>query len=140
MSWGDGVPQLRTAFSQQLPRRINQRPHPAAKKKHVRSEKGGALRVNLLPKRSVVACTTQIISGSKRQNIGNLPKLRKTPPPNRSFSNWLPFVKRWQMKSMTAGQVDSRIAGGDAPLDQIAEDAFDRIATVNLRGHPAWID
>ena len=24
------------------------------------------------------------------------------------------------MKSMTAGQVDSRIAGGDAPLDQIA--------------------
>jgi len=44
------------------------------------------------------------------------------------------------MKSMTAGQVDSRIAGGDAPLDQITEDAFDRVATVNLRGHPAWID
>jgi hypothetical protein len=26
------------------------------------------------------------------------------------------------------------IAGGDAPLDQITEVAFDRIATINLRG------
>jgi NAD(P)-dependent dehydrogenase (short-subunit alcohol dehydrogenase family) len=26
------------------------------------------------------------------------------------------------------------IAGGDAPLDEITEAAFDRIATINLRG------
>jgi NAD(P)-dependent dehydrogenase (short-subunit alcohol dehydrogenase family) len=26
------------------------------------------------------------------------------------------------------------IAGGDAPLDEITEDAFDRIAAINLRG------
>ena len=26
------------------------------------------------------------------------------------------------------------IAGGDAPLDEITEPAFDRIATINLRG------
>ena len=26
------------------------------------------------------------------------------------------------------------IAGGDAPLDEITEDAFDRLATINLRG------
>src|SRR6516165_6275524 len=110
MSWGDGVPQLRTAFSQQLPRRINQRPIPRLER-HVRSEKGGVLRVNLLPKRSVVACTTQIISESKRRNIGNLPKPRKTPSLSRSFSNWQPFARRWQMKLMTSGQADSRNNG-----------------------------
>src|ERR1700730_8945173 len=74
-------------------------------------KKGGALRVSLLLKRSVVACTTQIISGSKRRNIGNLPKPQKTPSSSRSFSNWPPFVRRWRMKSTIGGQADSRNNG-----------------------------
>jgi hypothetical protein len=51
---------------------------------------------------------TQIIFESKRPNIGNLPKPPKTPSSSRSFSNWQPFVRRWRMKSTTAGQVDNR--------------------------------
>ena len=35
--------------------------------------------VGLLVKRSVVACTTQIISESKRRNTGNLPKTAEDP-------------------------------------------------------------
>ena len=55
------------ADNEQLPKRINQDTGPLRLSRHVRSKQGGVLRVSLLPKRSVVACTTQIISGSKQR-------------------------------------------------------------------------
>ena len=42
--------------------------------------------------------------------------------------------KRWGRIDILHYNVGVSIAGGDAPLDQITEAAFDRIATVNLRG------
>src|SRR5262249_44204649 len=41
---------------------------------------------------------------------------------------------RWGRVDILHYNVGVSIAGGDAPLDQITEAAFDRIATVNLRG------
>jgi NAD(P)-dependent dehydrogenase (short-subunit alcohol dehydrogenase family) len=41
---------------------------------------------------------------------------------------------RWGRIDILHYNVGVSIAGGDAPLDQITEAAFDRIATVNLRG------
>ena len=42
--------------------------------------------------------------------------------------------RRWGRIDILHYNVGVSIAGGDAPLDQITEAAFDRIATVNLRG------
>ncbi len=42
--------------------------------------------------------------------------------------------ERWGRIDILHYNVGVSIAGGDAPLDKIAEDAFDRIATINLRG------
>src|SRR5262249_5692188 len=42
--------------------------------------------------------------------------------------------RRWGRIDILHYNVGISIAGGDAPLDQITEAAFDRIATVNLRG------
>jgi NAD(P)-dependent dehydrogenase (short-subunit alcohol dehydrogenase family) len=42
--------------------------------------------------------------------------------------------RRWGRIDVLHYNVGVSIAGGDAPLDEITEDAFDRIATVNLRG------
>src|SRR5579883_434425 len=41
---------------------------------------------------------------------------------------------RWGRIDVLHYNVGMSIAGGDAPLDQITEEAFDRISTVNLRG------
>ena len=43
-------------------------------------------------------------------------------------------AKRWGRIDILHYNVGVSIAGGDAPLDVITEAAFDRIATVNLRG------
>ncbi len=42
--------------------------------------------------------------------------------------------RRWGRVDILHYNVGVSIAGGDAPLDQITEAAFDRIATINLRG------
>jgi NAD(P)-dependent dehydrogenase (short-subunit alcohol dehydrogenase family) len=42
--------------------------------------------------------------------------------------------RRWGRVDVLHYNVGVGIAGGDAPLDEITEDAFDRIAAVNLRG------
>jgi NAD(P)-dependent dehydrogenase (short-subunit alcohol dehydrogenase family) len=42
--------------------------------------------------------------------------------------------QRWGRIDILDYNVGISIAGGDAPLDKITEEAFDRIATVNLRG------
>jgi NAD(P)-dependent dehydrogenase (short-subunit alcohol dehydrogenase family) len=42
--------------------------------------------------------------------------------------------KRWGRIDILHYNVGVSIAGGDAPLDQITEAAFDRISTINLRG------
>jgi NAD(P)-dependent dehydrogenase (short-subunit alcohol dehydrogenase family) len=42
--------------------------------------------------------------------------------------------RRWGRIDVLDYNVGVSIAGGDAPLDKITEDAFDRIATINLRG------
>jgi NAD(P)-dependent dehydrogenase (short-subunit alcohol dehydrogenase family) len=42
--------------------------------------------------------------------------------------------RRWRRIDILHYNVGVSIAGGDAPLDQITEVAFDRIATINLRG------
>src|SRR5580658_5405886 len=42
--------------------------------------------------------------------------------------------RRWGRVDVLHYNVGVGIAGGDAPLDGITEDAFDRIAAVNLRG------
>jgi NAD(P)-dependent dehydrogenase (short-subunit alcohol dehydrogenase family) len=42
--------------------------------------------------------------------------------------------RRWGRIDVLHYNVGVSIAGGDAPLDGITEDAFDRIAAVNLRG------
>jgi len=42
--------------------------------------------------------------------------------------------RRWGRIDVLHYNVGVSIAGGDAPLDQITEAAFDRIATINLRG------
>jgi len=42
--------------------------------------------------------------------------------------------ERWGRIDVLHYNVGVSIAGGDAPLDQITEAAFDRIATINLRG------
>jgi NAD(P)-dependent dehydrogenase (short-subunit alcohol dehydrogenase family) len=42
--------------------------------------------------------------------------------------------RRWGRVDVLHYNVGVSIAGGDAPLDEITEDAFDRIATVKLRG------
>jgi NAD(P)-dependent dehydrogenase (short-subunit alcohol dehydrogenase family) len=42
--------------------------------------------------------------------------------------------KRWGRVDVLHYNVGVSIAGGDAPLDEITETAFDRIATINLRG------
>src|SRR5208282_5788501 len=41
---------------------------------------------------------------------------------------------RWGRVDVLHYNVGVSIAGGDAPLDEITEAAFDRIATINLRG------
>jgi NAD(P)-dependent dehydrogenase (short-subunit alcohol dehydrogenase family) len=43
-------------------------------------------------------------------------------------------AKRWGRIDILHYNVGVSIAGGDAPLDAITEAAFDRIATINLRG------
>jgi NAD(P)-dependent dehydrogenase (short-subunit alcohol dehydrogenase family) len=43
-------------------------------------------------------------------------------------------MRRWGRIDVLHYNVGVSIAGGDAPLDEITENAFDRIATVNLRG------
>ena len=42
--------------------------------------------------------------------------------------------RRWGRVDVLHYNVGVSIAGGDAPLDEITEAAFDRIATINLRG------
>jgi NAD(P)-dependent dehydrogenase (short-subunit alcohol dehydrogenase family) len=42
--------------------------------------------------------------------------------------------RRWGQIDVLHYNVGVSIAAGDAPLDQITEAAFDRIATINLRG------
>lgn len=42
--------------------------------------------------------------------------------------------RRWGRVDILHYNVGVSIAGGDAPLDEITETAFDRIATINLRG------
>jgi NAD(P)-dependent dehydrogenase (short-subunit alcohol dehydrogenase family) len=42
--------------------------------------------------------------------------------------------QRWGRIDILHYNVGVSIAGGDAPLDRITEDAFDRIAAINLRG------
>jgi NAD(P)-dependent dehydrogenase (short-subunit alcohol dehydrogenase family) len=42
--------------------------------------------------------------------------------------------RRWRRVDILHYNVGVSIAGGDAPLDQITEAAFDHIATINLRG------
>jgi NAD(P)-dependent dehydrogenase (short-subunit alcohol dehydrogenase family) len=42
--------------------------------------------------------------------------------------------RRWGRVDVLHYNVGESIAGGDAPLDEITEAAFDRIATINLRG------
>ncbi len=42
--------------------------------------------------------------------------------------------QRWGRIDILHYNVGLSIAGGDAPLDKITEDAFDRIAAINLRG------
>ena len=42
--------------------------------------------------------------------------------------------RRWGRVDVADDNVGVSIAGGDAPLDEITETAFDRIATINLRG------
>jgi len=42
--------------------------------------------------------------------------------------------RRWGRVDVLNYNVGVSIAGGDAPLDEITETAFDRIATINLRG------
>jgi len=42
--------------------------------------------------------------------------------------------ERWGRIDILDYNVGISIAGGDAPLDKITEEAFDRIATINLRG------
>jgi NAD(P)-dependent dehydrogenase (short-subunit alcohol dehydrogenase family) len=42
--------------------------------------------------------------------------------------------ERWRRIDILHYNVGVSIAGGDAPLDQISEQAFDRIAAINLRG------
>ena len=42
--------------------------------------------------------------------------------------------RRWGRIDVLHYNVGVSIAGGDAPLDQITEASFDRIATINLRG------
>ena len=42
--------------------------------------------------------------------------------------------RRWGRVDILHYNVGVSIAGGDAPLDEITEAAFDRIATINLRG------
>ncbi|HEY7242692.1 MAG TPA: SDR family NAD(P)-dependent oxidoreductase [Xanthobacteraceae bacterium] len=42
--------------------------------------------------------------------------------------------QRWGRIDILHYNVGVSIAGGDAPLDEITEEAFDRIATINLRG------
>ncbi len=59
-------------------------------------------------------------------------------PTSRGSRRW----PRWSRRRASAGaastfshyNVGVSIAGGDAPLDKITEEAFDRIATINLRG------
>src|SRR5437868_3660167 len=41
---------------------------------------------------------------------------------------------RWGRIDVLHYNVGVSIAGGDAPIDQITEEAFDRIAAINLRG------
>jgi NAD(P)-dependent dehydrogenase (short-subunit alcohol dehydrogenase family) len=43
-------------------------------------------------------------------------------------------LRRWGRVDILHYNVGVGIAGGDAPLDEITEAAFDRIATINLRG------
>ena len=42
--------------------------------------------------------------------------------------------RRWERIDVLHYNVGVSIAGGDAPLDEITEDAFDHLATINLRG------
>src|SRR4051812_45232141 len=42
--------------------------------------------------------------------------------------------QRWGRLDILHYNVGVSIAGGDAPIDSITEDAFDRIAAINLRG------
>src|ERR1700730_12297624 len=42
--------------------------------------------------------------------------------------------RRWGRVDVLHYNVGVSIAGGDAPLDEITEAAFDRVATINLRG------
>ena len=42
--------------------------------------------------------------------------------------------QRWGRIEVLHYNVGVSIAGGDAPLEEITEAAFDRIATINLRG------
>jgi NAD(P)-dependent dehydrogenase (short-subunit alcohol dehydrogenase family) len=42
--------------------------------------------------------------------------------------------RRWGRIDILHYNVGMSLAGGDAPLDEITEQAFDRVATVNLRG------
>jgi NAD(P)-dependent dehydrogenase (short-subunit alcohol dehydrogenase family) len=42
--------------------------------------------------------------------------------------------KRWGRVDILHNNVGVSIAGGDQPLDQLTEDAFDRVCAINLRG------
>jgi len=43
-------------------------------------------------------------------------------------------VKRWGRLDILHNNVGVSIAGGDKPLDELTEDAFDRVSAINLRG------
>src|SRR5207237_5228431 len=43
-------------------------------------------------------------------------------------------VRRWSRIDILHNNVGVRVGGGDKPLDELTEEAFDRVATINLRG------
>src|SRR6266446_10155339 len=43
-------------------------------------------------------------------------------------------VKRWGRIDILHNNVGVSIAGGDKPLDELTEEAFDRVSAINLRG------
>jgi hypothetical protein len=77
-----------------------------AQRRHVGSQKRGLLRGGVLLKRSVVACTTQIIFESKRPNIGNLPK----PPKDAVVKQ--EFLELAAVCEEVANEMDDRRASG----------------------------
>jgi hypothetical protein len=77
-----------------------------AQRRHVGSQKRALPRVDVLLKRSVVACTTRIIFESKRPNIGNLLKPPKTRVVKQEFFELAAVCEE------VANEIDDRRASG----------------------------